>query len=893
MAILTLHTLRIDGMRAPQYVGNTFEFSWILDRDTNGCRQQSYEISLWLGETCVWNSGKQDSDRCFGIPYTGPALKPMETYRWRVICRDQDGNAAEAEDTFRTCRGDELWQTGWVQPVQEPAVLEQPFPFGGQAIPQPRDYREFRPTQLVRRSFCPEKSVKKAVLHVSAHGCYRLEMNGTPLETSVLAPDCTPYDKLIFFQSYDITGLLLKGENVIGAELADGWWISRLGLGSWSCQYGDKTALFLSCEVTYADGTSACFGGEAACSHTGATRYADLFVGERHEAAAVPVGWSMPGYDDGDWIPVEPLEQPLDNLKPQMGEGISIVERFAPKSVFRTPDGDWVLDAGQTVAGIVHLTVDCEAGREIVLEHSEMLREDGTFFQNIMGANKDQRDVYVTKNGLQSWQPSFTYHGFRYVRISGWPGEPKPEQFEICVISSETETIGSFSCSDERLNQLQRNIRHSQMSNTIGIPTDCPQREKAGWTGDIAAYAPTMLYLAPNAPFLRRWMRYLREEQFENGLVPSLVPYWDVFREVSRILGGDTSCGWGDAVWMVPLAIYRETGNAQILEENYDAMTRWMTYVCQRAEQGRPESYDCFDDDRKHRQTCLWNTDFHYGDWLLPSIMMAGGKPQDTARATREVFASAYYAYACRSMEQICRALGKEAESAEYAAQYEKIRTAFAAEYVQPDGRILPEYQGNYVVALKFGLVPEALRQTVTERLCARIEENNGCLDTGFLSVPFLLDVLCENGRRDMAWKLLLQTNCPSWLYMVEHGATSIWESWNCVAPDGTVGEYSYNHYAFGCVGSWIYRELAGLQMLEPGYKRVRIQPGLDSGLSWAETSHRTPYGMLKLRWEKQDNRVFLQLQIPTGVTAEVRLPDGTTAEYGSGTAELNYEVSA
>ena len=881
--MLEIHTLRIDGMRRPQYVRRDFQFSWVLERDTANCVQQSYEITLWLGAVCIWSSGRQISEQCFAVPYTGPVLAPVETYRWRVTCWDRDANCAWAEDTFRTCRDKRPWNTGWIQPVQQPAISERPFPFGGKAVPLPRNYNEFRPTQLVRRCFHLKKPIKKAIVHVSAHGCYRLEINGQPFDTPLLAPDCEPYDKLIFFQTYNITDQLIAGENVIGAEIADGWWISRLGLGSWSCQYGNKTALLLCCEITYADGSTEYFGGENARSHVGPTRYADLYVGECHDAAAIVRGWSSPNFDDSSWCPVESLEIPLDNLEPQMGEGIEIVERRPPASIFQTPNGEWVLDAGQTVAGFLRLHVETEAGVKIVLEHSEMLRKDGNFFQNIIGSNKDQTDVYYTRNGRQSWHPSFTYHGFRYVRITGWPGIPQKEHFEVCVISSEKETIGEFSCSDERLNQLHRNIRWSQRANTIGIPTDCPQREKAGWTGDIAMYAPTMLCLAPAEAFLRRWMRYLREEQFENGLVPSVVPYWGVFREVSRILGSNTSCGWGDAVLLVPWAVYQETGNDRILRENYDAMQRWMAYVRVRAEQGRPDGYEHFDAARRQRQPYLWNTDFHFGDWLLPSIMMAGGTPQDTARLTGEIFGSAYYAHANQIMVQICRVLGKQAESDSYSARYQKIREAFIGEYVQSDGRILPEYQGNYVIALKFGLVPNTLRKSMAARLCKMIEENRDCLDTGFLSVPFLLDVLCENSRRDMAWKLLYQTKCPSWLYMIEHGATTIWESWNCVSPEGTVGAYSYNHYAFGCVGNWMYREIAGIEMLEPGYRRVRICPGTDSGLTWAQYSHRTPYGTLRIRWKRTGTQLLMQGRIPTGTVAEIQMPNGSSYMHGSG----------
>lgn len=892
MQMLQVHTLRVDGLKQPQYVEKEFQFSWILESKRKGCFQKVWRIRLWKQETLIWDSGERRSGGCFGISYEGPELSPLEIYTWRVDCEDCFGEKAGAEDTFRTSRGKEPFHTHWVQPMQEPTVKERPEPFGNHAVSGHRDYREFQPSQLVRTRINIAKPVEKAFLHISAHGLYRLEVNGRKIETHLLAPECSPYDKVLMFQSYDIKELLQTGENILGAELADGWWIGRIGLGSWSCQYGDKKELFLECEVIYSDGSSAWYGAENARAIVGPNRYADLFVGECHDAGAVPDGWSSPGFDDSSWKPVQVMNIGLENLYPHIGEPVHIIKEFAPAAILRTPEGDVVVDAGQNVAGFLRISLAASAGQKIVLEYSEMLREDGCFFQNIMGVNKDQRDVYVTGKGLQSWNPSFTYHGFRYVRITGWPGEICCDNFRVCVISSVDDYIGEFSCSDERLTKLHQNIVRSQTANTISIPTDCPQREKAGWTGDITVYAPTMMYLSEGENFLRRWLYYLRQEQFENGLVPSVIPYWEVCRDMSRRLGSDTSCGWGDAVVLVPWAVYLATGNEQVLKENYDAMSRWMGYVEREAASGYPEEYAYFDEERKGHQKYLWNTGFHFGDWLMPSIMMAGGSPQDTAQATKELFASAYYAYTSQIMSQIAEVLGKKKAAARYIEQYKNIKEAFLAEYFQKEGTLTLSCQGAYVLCLKFGLVPEGCRDKIVEKLCSLIRKNEGCLDTGFLSVPFLMDVLCENGRREQAIELLFQTRCPSWLYMVEHGATTIWESWNCIQPDGKVGTYSYNHYAFGCIGDWLYREIGGLQLLEPGYRKIRVRPGVESGLTWVKTRHRTPYGWAAVEWKKRGEIFEMQLQIPVGAEADVFLPDGNRLAVESGSHAFSCSIS-
>ncbi len=875
MGLLQVHTLRIDGLRRPQYVKQEFQFSWILESERKGCVQTGYRIQLWQGEGMIWDSGKVSSGACSGIRYAGPKLQPLQEYVWQVCCWDDYGETAAASDRFRTCRAEKPWHAHWVQPVQKATVPERPAPFeyANRAEEQPRDYKEFQPVQLVRSSIEIEKEVRCAFVHVSAHGLYHLELNGEAVGNDLFAPECTPYDKLIFYQSYDVTRRLKAGKNIFGVALADGWWIGRLGLGSWNCQYGDKKDLFLECEVLFEDGSRAYFGAEKAKAAPSRGSYADLFVGEKYDASAVPEGWSLPEFDDTLWQPVLVTDMPLETLQPQTGQSVRIVKEWEPLAVLRTPNGDTVVDAGQNLAGFLRITLDTGAGCEIVLEYSETLDENGNFFNNIKGVNKDQRDVYITRDGKQSWQPAFTYHGFRYVRINGWPGELSCDQLRVCAVSSEDDFTGDFACSDERLNQLQHNIIWSQISNMVSIPTDCPQREKVGWTGDLTVYAPTMLYLSSAEWFLRRWLKYLRAEQFENGLVPVTAPYWKICREMSRLLGSDTSCGWGDAIVFVPWAIYQETGNQVVLEENYDAMRRWMSYVEREDKNGS------------------WNQGFHFGDWMLPSIIMAGGTPRDTAYATKELFSTAYYAYSAKIMAQIAAALGRLADEKKYERLYQDIRQAFAEKYVRADGSLPLPYQGAYVVSLKFGLIPESKRAGAVNHLCRLIEENGTRLDTGFLSVPFLLDVLCENRHRDLAMRLLFQTECPSWLYMVEHGATTIWESWDCISPEGKVGSYSYNHYAFGCVGDWLYREIAGVQNLEPGYRRVRLCPGIDSGLSWARTSHRTPQGWLAFEWHKEGGKIQVKAEIPIGTAAELGLPGQKSVTVGSGQYEFVWGV--
>ena len=401
----------------------------------------------------------------------------------------------------------------------------------------------------------------------------------------------------------------------------------------------------------------------------------------------------------------------MDNLVGQSMPPVRPVKIFEPERVFTAPNGDIIVDAGQVLAGVTALTVACEAGREIRLQHFEVLDKDGNFFDSILNTNKEQTDIYITRDGAQTWHPRFTYHGFRYVRVTGWPGMPRTSDFRIIALASEMDDIGRMTTSDLRLNQLLSNIWWSQISNTISIPTDCPQREKAGWTGDIMAYAPTLCFNRDANAFLSSWMDSVRAEQMADGAVPMIVPYLKAYATFLRDnLGTDTSCGWGDAAIIVPLRVYEAYGNRRILEDNYETMARWMEYIDERARNHHPEGYEGWDDERKARSRWLWNTDFHFGDWLIPSIVL--GNPDamamnQTAYATMGIVAPAYYAFSAKNMSKIAAILGKEGDARRYAELYEHIREAFIAEYVHDDGTMDADFQGIYVIALQMDLVPE------------------------------------------------------------------------------------------------------------------------------------------------------------------------------------------
>lgn len=894
MGNLRIHQITVEHMNQPVGIDSTCpRFCWKLENNIDSnVMQQAYQIIIsTVDSVVVCDTGKCVSQRSIEIIAEGFEAKPKTRYEVKIKVWDSINNYAENKTYFETGFLNEKWKASWYEPVQVPTESsadfdgEMDFEIGQHSDPN-RDYKEFQPVQYIRIPFTVGKQVESARIYMTTHGVYKLQVNGYLADEREFAPDNTAYQKFLQYQTYDITSNLTKGRNVIGIRIADGWWCGRIGATGDSCQYGNKLGLLIQTEILYTDGTKEILTGKNGVSATGPLIFSDIFVGEKYDATKELSGWEFPDYDDKEWKSLNKAEYSFDNLFGQYGEPVRVVRELRPLQIIHTPAGETVLDVGQVLAGKIEWTVTAEAGRLIKFEHSEVLDKEGNFYNNILGANKDQTDIYITKEGTQTHTPAFTYHGFRYVKITGWPGEPELKDFRVYALSSYMDEIGSFETSDPQLNQLQKNIVWSQISNTLSIPTDCPQRERAGWTGDIMAFAPTMCFNRESNAFLTRWMQSVRADQLPNGAVPDVVPYMKAYQGVNKLFGTDTSCGWGDAVIIVPLAVYRAYGDTKILEQNYEAMIKWMNYIYDRTQNHHPDDYAAWDKTRQERSKYLWNTDFHFGDWLVPSMVLGnpdGGAMMDTAFATKDIVAPAYYAFSARSMKAVAEALGKKEDAAYYQELYEKIREAFIEEYVSAEGLIEPDLQGIYVIALKNGLVTDELRPKMVLHLCELIEKNGNCLDTGFLSVLFLMDVLCENGCRDYAYKLLYQKKCPSWLYEVEHGATTMWESWGAVLEDGTVSTYSYNHYAFGCIGEWLYREIGGLQALEPGYKKIRFAPDLKCGLESAGVSEITPYGKAMIHWKLNQNRAEVKVEVPVNTTAEIALPGMETQTVGSG----------
>lgn len=853
-------------------------------------------LRTWVWNDCgiAWDSGKINADPMPYLRYGGKPLQPRKRYHVRMQLWDEQDIPGPRSETFWFEMGlmEDGFAADWIEPQQENAVREKDIPYFMVFRSEPSHYGghdRCRPAQDIRRTFQLEAPVKSARVYASAHGIYELYINGNKAGSTSFAPEISTYQRYLYYQTYDITSLLRIGENVIAATLADGWWIGRIGLAGTSCQYGDRLGMILQLEAEMEDGSQfRLTSDENFRGHESAIRYADLFMGEKRDNGLEISGWNEPGFPDENWEICRFAAYNKGNLIAQPLDAVEDFQQLQPESWFETPRGELMVDFGQIVSGTIELTVNGAQGQEITLDFCEVLDEDGNFFRNIAGRNKDQTDVLVCREGRQTWRPRFTYHGFRYVRLCG-VNRADIAAIRAIVLATRLEIIGSFECSDEKLNQLQHNIVWSEITNMLSIPTDCPQREKSGWAGDVQVFAKTGAFNLNLNGFLSAWMMNLRAEQKSDGAVPVIVPCFPGQEIMIRQIGGGvTSSGWSDACVLLPWYLYQCYGDIEILRVNKECMAQYLAYVKQQAA-GLPEHYAKLSAEAKQRSPYLWNKGYHYGDWLIPSQQRLPNGIAEGRSKTREVVGSTWYAITVETYGYVLRALQEQdgwnlqAEIAANELLLRRIRHAIREEFVQKDGTISgAQMQGLYVMLLRSGAVEGVMRRRVAKKLTDLIEANGNCLDTGFSSVSFLLDVLTTNGRKDLAWKLLFQKSSPSWLYMVEHGATTIWENWEAITPEGKVTASSYNHYAFGCVGDWIYRNIGGIKPLSPGYKEIEFSPDFSCGLTSARCSHQTPFGRVSSEWQLSGKNCTVQLEVPVNTTARF-LVGNTTLRLDSG----------
>ncbi len=820
--------------------------SWQLTSNQRNVRQIAYDIRVLLDTNEIWRTGMSSTEQNVYVPYGGPALVSGKKYRWQVRVWDNKGNLSDWSEmaSFQTGFLDNSnWQAKWI----EPGFSEE----------------ESRPSPIFRKEFGNQNEVKSATAYITAHGLYEATINGKRIGDAYLTPGWTSYNKRLQYQVYDVTDLIDQGPNAIGVTLGSGWYRGNLAWEKRKDIYGSDVALLFQLDIEYTDGEKVSIISDGTWkSSTGAIRYSEIYHGETIDARLEQTGWQLPDFDDSDWYGVYLVKHPKDVLVATINEPIKKQETFQPIEILTTPKGETVLDFGQNLVGWVMVKATGKAGDKIVLLHNEVLDKEGNFYiENLRKAK--QKNTYILKgNGEEFFEPHFSWQGFRYVRVDEYPGEVKAENFTAVALYSDMPPSGTFQCSHPLINQLQHNIQWGQRGNFLDVPTDCPQRdERMGWTGDAQAFSRTATFNFDVQKFFEKWLEDLAADQREDGWVPWVVPH---------IMGQKhgAAAGWADAATIIPWNMYIVYGDKKMLEEQYPSMKAWVDYII------------------ANSTDYLWNTGPHFGDWLFYSVN--DDRDGKSAITDKYFIAQCFFAHSTQLLINAAEVLEKKEDVAYYLNLLAKIKGAFFNEYLTPNGATLSNTQTSYVLALQFDMLPNDLRQQAADRLAKNIRQYNTHLTTGFLGTPYLCHVLHQYGYTDLAFELLLQETYPSWLYPVTKGATTIWERWDGIKPDSTFQNptmNSFNHYAYGAIGDWMYRVIAGIDIEGDGvgYKKIKIKPVIGGGFTYASASLQTLYGEVVSSWKIENEGLVLEVAVPVNTSAKVYMPASSSGQVKEG----------
>ena len=816
---------------------------WVTETDAQGWAQARAELELTGADAAQTHvvSGRD----CVRVRWPFRPLRPREEVSLRVRVTGADGVFSPWSAPRRIVAGflaEGEWRARTIA-VAAPAVHAEPA--------------------VLRREFAVDGEVRRATLYATAVGVYQAAMNGADVDDQVLKPGWTPFRSRTVHETTDVTRLLSPGANAIAVRLAGAWATERYGFReNAQVVYADQPRFAAQLVVEYADGRSETVVTDAAwTSAPGPLTASGLYAGEECDARRVLVdaaghGAAEAGYDATGWAPiavVDDLPVPGARISPFVRR----IEELPVAEVLTTPSGRTVVDFGQNLVGRLRIRVSGAAGTVVTLRHAEVLEHGELGTRPLRAAAATDRYT-LAGTGAEEWEPEFTFHGFRYAEIDGWPGDFDPADVTAVVVHSDMERTGWFDTSHALVRRLHENVVWGLRGNFLSVPTDCPQRdERLGWTGDIQVFAPTASFLYDVRGFLDSWLRDLALEQVD-GVVPFVVP---------NVLGdARPAAAWGDAAAVVPWVLHERFADLDTLARQYDSMKGWTDAVLALSGERR-----------------LWEGMFQFGDWLDPDA-----PPQHPAKAktSPDIVASAYVFRSADLTARSAALLGREEDAAEYARIAEEVRQAFLAEYVTPAGRMLSDAQTAYSLAIVFDIVEPERRQALGDRLAELTRLGGYRIGTGFVGTPIIQDALTRTGHLEVARRLLTQTENPSWLYPVTMGATTIWERWDSMLPDGTINPgqmTSFNHYALGAIADWLHRSIAGLAPAAPGYARLRIAPRPLDGFDFAEATHLTPYGRAHVRWDRDGDRIVVRATVPANTEADVVLPDGARHVVGSG----------
>jgi alpha-L-rhamnosidase len=832
--------------------------SWEIVSAKRNFIQDAYQIraaasqeNLNANKNLLWDSKKIESEKSNQLGYNGAELKSRQRIYWQVKIWDKEGNVSDWSEPAYFEMG-LLKASDWTAKWIEPQLNEED--------------NNYNPCPLLRTEFEIKKEIKSARAYVTSHGLYEFHINGGKFSDALLTPGWTSYNKRLQYQVYDVTEKLNKGNNAIGVVLGDGWYRGPL---KWDMQrniYGNKLGLLFQINIEYKDGTTETIATNNSWkSSTGPILMSGIYDGEIYDARLEKNGWDKSGCNDKDWSGTIEKDYSKDILVATEGPAVRITQSIKPIKKFAAPNGDLIFDMGQNMVGWIQIKLKGEAGQKITLKHVEVLDQEG----NIYTANlrKAQQKIEYTFKGseVETFEPHFTFQGFRYVAVKDFKGEISLDNITGKVIHSDMTPSGNFECSDSLLNQLQKNIQWGLRGNFVDVPTDCPQRdERLGWTGDAQTFAPTACFNMDAASFYTKWMKDFIADQLSDGRYPHVLP------NVLPNEGG--AAGWADAGIIVPWTVYQNYGDIKILETQYESMKKWIEYLKQLS-----------------GSSFLWNRSVGFGDWLA---FATTNSDYPGATTDKDLLGTAYFYYSTSLIQKIAVILGKDQDAKVYSELMKNIKDAFQKEFVTQTGRIASNTQTAYVLALDFDLIPENLKAAAAKRLADDVDKFEH-ITTGFLGASRVCKTLTDYGYNDLAFMLLFNKKYPSWLYPITKGATTIWERWDGIKRNGSFqdeGMNSFNHYAYGAVGKWIYGFVAGIDIdpAKPAYKNIIMNPNAPKELSFAKANYHSIYGEISSSW-KTDNSLFvLDVQVPANTTADVYLPTGVKEKISESGKQLD-----
>ena len=852
------HALRCEYRVNPQGIDEWHpRLGWQLRAEGRGKKQSAYRILvasreelLNPGQADLWDSDEVFSDRSIQIEYQGKPLQSFIDCYWRVQVWDETGTPSPWSEIASWSMGilnASEWQAKWVG-VQEQGIPEIYIQAGSESKTKQR-----YPVRMFRKEFSVEKPMHRAMLYATAMGIYEFYINGRRVGDDFFAPGWPEYDRRLYYRSYDVTELLETGSvNAIGALLGDGWYTLRFsGQG--------KEILKAQLRIEFKDGSSETLGTDESWLSfaDGPIRMSDMFDGEVYDARKELPGWTTSGFPAHGWKPAIVKQEIEVPLTAHPGMPVQKTDMIRPIDVQEVKAGMYVFDMGQNMVGWAKLRVVGKSGQRIQLRFAERLNPDGTIYTKNLRTAK-ATDIYICQNDkMAEWEPRFTFHGFRYVELTGYPGIPDVNSLTGIVLRSNAPETSSFECSNPMVNKLYKNILWGQRGNYFEIPTDCPQRdERKGWTGDAQAFIQTGAYNMDIASFYTAWLETVNDCFEKYGIYPRYAPTkTGMPDDVPR-------AGWGDAGIICPWTLYRMYDDTRILERHYDHMAQWIDIL-------EVHTRPFFDPPADYASNYEYDQkgETGFGDWLN----------QDGDYPTRKyVINAAYYGYVTNLMIKIARALDKKEDEKKFLKVFNHIKRRFNDVFVKDDARILGDTQTTYLMALYFDLLPDSLRQNAFAHLIRHIEHNNGHLSTGFLGVNFLLPVLSEFGRTDIAYRLLQNTTFPSWGYMIENGATTIWERWDGWTQENGFFDpsmNSFNHYVFGACGQWLFSDMAGIETRGPGFKNILIRPRIDKSMGYVKARYHSIHGEISVYWKNQKNKFYLEITVPANTSAEVHVP--------------------